>query len=147
MSTRLARLALAGAAIALSVIPFLQLLQLGVDVVKVYAGFAAFAGLVSLIPLAIAEIALVIAIGAMLEGAQRHSRLAESFLHLAGIELLALPAVELLRLAVFWPATGGSLVLHRMLLRPGYLPLAVAGLALGLPAVAASLAIARRRAQ
>lgn len=139
MSARLARAALAAVAVGLSVPPFLQLLQLGVDVVKVYSGLAAFAGLASLVPLAIGELAFVIAVGALLDRAQRRGRLAPSFLLVAGIELLALPAIEVVRLAVFWPATGGKLALHRALLRPACLPLALAGLALGLAALAAAL--------
>jgi hypothetical protein len=147
VSSRVARIALAGAAIALSVMPFLQLVQLGVDVVKVYAGFAAFAGLASLVPLAICEITFVIAVGALLDRARRRGRLVPRFLGLAGLELLALPAVELLRYVVFLPATGGDLAIHRSLLRPGYLSLAAAGAALGLPAVAASLVTGRRAAR
>ncbi len=146
MSARLARPALAAVLVSLSLPPFLQLLQMGVDVVKVYSGLAAFAGLASLVPLAIGELAFVIAAGALLDRAQRRGRLAASFLLAGGIELLALPAIEVLRLAVFWPATGGNLALHRVLLRPGCLFLAPAGLVLGLAALVAA-AIVRPRAR
>lgn len=144
MRRRLARPALAVAAVALSVPPFVQLLQLGVDAVKIYSGLAAFAGLASLIPLAIGEIAFVIAVGAFLDRAQRRGRLASAFLLVGGIELLALPLIELARLAVFWPVTGGRLSLHRALLRPGYLSLAVAGLGLGTASTLAAVVISRR---
>ena len=147
MSARIARLLLAAIAIGLSIFPFLLLLQLGVDVVKIYGGLAAFAGLASLVPLAIAEIAFVVAVDAVLGRAQRKGRLLESFLFVTGSELLLLPAIEALRFALYAPIHGGRLDLHRAVLRPGYLPLAAAGLAIGVAALAAVACLALRRAR
>jgi hypothetical protein len=147
MSARIARLLLAVVAIGLSIFPFLRLLQLGVDVVKIYGGLAAFAGLASLIPLAIAEMAFVIAVDAVLGRGQRKDRLLESFLFVAGAELLLLPAIEALRFALYAPINAGRLDVHRAVLRPGYLPLAAAGLAIGVAALAAAACLAVRRAR
>jgi hypothetical protein len=147
VSARIARFLLAAAAIGLSALPFLLLLQLGVDVVKIYGGLAAFAGLVSLIPLAIAELAFVIAVGALLGRAQRKGRLVRSFLFVCGIELLLLPAIEVVRFAIYAPITGGSAELHRAILRPAHLSLAAAGLGAGAAALAAAAGLALRGAR
>ncbi len=104
-------------------------------------------GLTSLIPLAIAEIAFVIAVDAVLGRAQRKGRLLESFLLVTGSELLLLPAIEALRFALYAPIHGGRFDLHRAVLRPVYLPLAAAGLAIGAAALAAVAWLALRRAR
>lgn len=145
MSGRIPRLVPAVVSIALSFLPFLFLVQLCVDVVKVYSGLAAFAGLASLVPLAIGEIAFVIAVEALFRRAQRRGRLLAAFLLVIGIEFLLLPGIEALRFALYSPVTQGRLALHRALLRPAYLPLAAAGLALGAAAVVAAALLGRRR--
>jgi len=142
---RIAEIASAVVAVAFSVLPFLLLVQLGVDVVKLYSGLAAFAGLASLIPLAIGELAFVIAAEALFRRARRKGRLRASFLLVSGIELLLLPGIELLRFALYGPVTRGQLALHRALLRPLHIPLAIAGFSLGAPAVVAGALLWRRK--
>jgi hypothetical protein len=147
MKTRATRAALTLLAVAVSALPFVVLLQLAVDVVKVYGGMAAFAALASLIPLAIGEIALVVGGDGLLERAQERGHLVRSFTRLCSVELLLLPVIEALRFLLYLPVTGGSLAFHRAFLRPAHQVLALAGLAIGGPALVASVLAGRGRRQ
>jgi hypothetical protein len=121
----------------LSAVPFMTLVQLGVDVVKIHRGFAAFAGMASPIPIALGEITFVNAVGPWYRRADSRGRLASTSLAVIGVECLALPLIEAIRFALYLPATGGHLAAHTALLRPLSLPVGLAGLGLGIAALTA----------
>ena len=125
------RLTLVSVSLMLSVLLFVQLVDLMVSIVKLHSGLRAAGGLFALIPLSVLELSFFIAVGPHYRRHARAGDLLGAFFRVTSIQLFLFAFLEVLRFLAYGPVFRSSRLPFYALWRPINYLNALGGIVLG----------------